>query len=116
LEKIYVRTISPDLSHNKDEKGGVGDFGSRRILHQLERRYLSPEAQAVAYCLLSSRTVPLDVTENTIQQAVALGSMGEIAIDASTFEALLEAVTLNPAFRIPCSVTTNLISSNPWLC
>jgi hypothetical protein len=112
LEKIYVNTIFSGISPESEGK----NFGNRRILHQLERRYLSPEAQEVAYCLLSSRSVPVDVTENAIQQAVILGSISDAAVDASTFEALFEAVTLNPSFRIPCLATTNLISSNTWLC
>ncbi|MDR3230654.1 MAG: hypothetical protein LBT65_04375 [Synergistaceae bacterium] len=114
MEKIYVSTISADVS--SQNKGPSGNFGSRRILHQLERRYLSPEAQELAYCLLSSATVPSEVTENAMQQAVALGSVSDLIIDAQTFQALLEAVTLNPSFRIPFSVTTSLTPSSPWLC
>jgi hypothetical protein len=55
----------------------------------------------MVYSLLNSGNVPLNVTENTIQQAVALGTLNEVPVDAQTFEALLAAVTLNPSFRIP---------------
>ncbi len=111
LEKIYVNIPSPSSSLSEQK-----DFGSRRILNNVERRYLSPEAQSVAYCLMNARTIPPDVTEKTILQAVVLGSLSGAAVDARTFEALLEVITLNPSFRIPFSVMTSLNSYGSWVC
>lgn len=89
---------------------------SRRVFHKLERRYLSPEACSLACCLMDSHTVPHDVTENAIQQAVLLGTMSGTAIDVQTFEALLEAISLNPSFTIPFSGMTSLKPSCYWVC
>ncbi|MDR3265458.1 MAG: hypothetical protein LBT15_05540 [Synergistaceae bacterium] len=114
MEKIYVNTISANASSRTGSRSE--NFGTRRILHRLERRYLSPEAQALAYCLLSFGSVPAEVTENAMQQAVALGSVSDAVVDAPTFEALLEAVTLNPLFRIPFSETTCMPPFDYWLC
>ena len=111
LEKIYVNISSSNASLSEQK-----DFGSRRILNNVERRYLSPEAQSVAYCLMNARTIPLEVSEKVIQQAVVLGSLSGAAVDARTFEALLEAITLNPAFRIPFSATTSLNPYGSWVC
>lgn len=111
LEKIYANIASPASS-----LPGQRDFGRRRVLNSVERRYLSPEAQSVAYCLMNAGTASPDITEKTIQQAVVLGSLSGIAVDAPTFEALFEAVTLDPSFRIPFPVTTSLNPSSAWIC
>lgn len=70
----------------------------------------------MAYCLLNSQSVPMDVTENAIQQAVMLGSMSGSAIDVQTFEVLFHVVTLNPSFKIPFSVASFLTPFNSWVC
>jgi hypothetical protein len=70
----------------------------------------------MAYCLLNSQYVPLDVTENAIQQAVMLGSVSGAAVDAQTFEVLFHVVTLNPSFKIPFSVSSFFTSFNSWVC
>ncbi len=112
LEKFYVNIASPVSPPSAERKR----LSTRRIFHKLERQYLSLEAQSVACSLLDAQSVPPDVTENAIQQAVVLGSMSGTAIDAQTFEALLEAVSLNPSFRIPFSVATPLTPFNSWVC
>ncbi len=38
----------------------------KRVLHDLERRYLSPDAQAKIYRYLATEEVPLEVTERAI--------------------------------------------------
>jgi hypothetical protein len=91
-------------------------LSTRRIFHGLERRYLSVEAQSMASCLLDSQSVPADVTENVIQQAVVLGTMSDSQIDIQTFEALFHAVALNPLFKIPFSSASSLLPFNPWVC
>ena len=106
---MNISSSAPSLSEQRD-------FGSRRVFNSVERRHLSTEAQSVAYCLMSSQTVSLDITEKAIQQAVVLGSMSGTAVDAATFEALFEAVALDPSFRIPFSATTSLNPSNVWVC
>jgi hypothetical protein len=92
------------------------DFSVRRILHRMERQYLSWEAQSMAYCLLNSQCVPLKVTENTIQQAVALGSVSGAAVDLQTFEALFHAVALNPSFSIPFAFGSCSTPFGSWVC
>ena len=91
-------------------------FASQRVLHHRERWHLSLEAQSMAYCLLNSQSVPPDVAENTIQQAVTLGSMSGSEVDARTFELLFHAVSLNPSFELPFAFSSPLIFSNPWVC
>jgi hypothetical protein len=92
------------------------ELSTRRIFHGLERRYLSVEARSMASCLLDSQSVPPDVTENVIQQAVVLGTMSDSQIDIQTFEALFHVVTLNPLFKIPFSAAAPLLPFNPWVC
>jgi hypothetical protein len=91
-------------------------FSARRIFHRLERQYLSWEAQSMAYCLLDSQFVPLKVTENAIQQAVALGSISGAAVDLQTFEALFHAVALNPSFSIPFAFASYPTPFGSWIC
>ncbi|MDR1375893.1 MAG: hypothetical protein LBJ22_00160 [Synergistaceae bacterium] len=110
MNKIYVDIASLVPGAKRLE------FGARRIFHRLERQYLSLEAQSMAYCLLNSQSVAMDITENAIQQAVMLGSMSGSAIDVQTFEVLFHAVTLNPSFKIPFSVASFLTSFNSWVC
>jgi hypothetical protein len=93
-----------------------GKFSTRRIFNRLERQYLSQEAQALAYCLLNTQSVPVDVTENTIQQAVTLGTMSGAEVDAQTFEALFHAVALNPSFKLPFAFAVSTTFFNSWVC
>ena len=93
-----------------------GDFSMKRIFNSLERQCLSWEAQSMAYCLLNSQSVPMYVTENTIQQAVTLGSMSGAEVDVQTFEALFHAVALNPSFKLPFSFAVSMMPFNSWVC
>jgi hypothetical protein len=92
------------------------DFSVRRIFHRMERQYLSWEAQSMAYCLLNSQSVPSRVTENAIQQAVALGSICGAAVDLQTFEALFYAVALNPSFTVPFAFASFLTPFSSQVC
>lgn len=105
---MYIKVASPTPA--------ISGIATRRVFHDLERRHLSPEALAMAYCLFEAQSVPADVTENTIQQAVLLGTVSGDPVDEATFEALLEAVTLNPSFRIPFSVASVSESVSTWVC
>ena len=93
-----------------------GEFNVRRVLHHRERRHLSLEAQSMAYRLLNSQSVPPDVAENTIQQAVTLGSISGAVVDVQTFEVLFHVVSLNPAFELPFVFYSPLTLSNSWVC
>jgi predicted Zn-dependent peptidase len=92
------------------------ELSTRRIFHGLERRYLTAEAQSMASCLLNSLSVSPDVPENAIQQAVVLGTLSGSAVDIQTFEALFQAVTLDPLFKIPFSAVNFLSGCNTWVC
>ena len=70
----------------------------------------------MVYGLLDSQSVPPDVTESAVQQAVALGSLSGEEVDAQTFEALFHAVTLNPSFKIPLWFISTAASSGTWVC
>ncbi len=70
----------------------------------------------MACCLLDSQSIPQDVTENAIHQALLLGYLSGDPVDESTFEALIEAVTLNPSFQIPFSATPMMSHLGSWVC
>ncbi|MDR2136920.1 MAG: hypothetical protein LBO68_01410 [Synergistaceae bacterium] len=70
----------------------------------------------MAYCLLNSQSVSSNVTENAIQQAVALGTISGAAVDLPTFEALFYAVALNPSFAIPFSFASCLVPCDSRVC
>jgi len=88
----------------------------RRIFNEPERRYLSMEARSMVYGLLGSQSVPLNVTESAVQQAVILGSFSGEEVDAQTFEALFHAVALNPSFKIPFWFISTVAPSDTWVC
>ena len=111
--KKAVENICVDIVPQVSEEGG---YGSRRVLHHRERRHLSLEAQKMAYCLLNSQSVPPGIAENTVQQAMTLGSISGAAVDAQTFEALFHTVSLNPSFELPFVFSSPLILSNSWVC
>ena len=92
------------------------EFSIRRIFNEPERRYLSLEARLMVYGLLGSRSVPLDVTESAVQQAVILGSSSGEEIDGETFEALFHAVALNPSFKVPFWSISTTVPSDTWIC
>lgn len=89
---------------------------AQRVFHSLECRYLSQEARSMASCLMDSQSVPPELTERAIQQALVLGVMSGSSIDVSTFESLFEAVVLDPAFTVPFVVPVSLPPSGSWVC
>lgn len=93
-----------------------GKVSVKRVFHHQECRYLSQEARSMASCLLDSQSVPPEVTERAIQQALVLGVMSGTAIDVSTFESLFDAVVLDPKFKIPFVVPVSLPPSGAWVC
>ena len=107
MDKFYLSTNISVPEH---------EFSARRIFNEPERRYLSLEARSMAYGLLDSQSVPPDVTESAVQQAVALGSLSGEEIDAQTFEALFHALALNPSFQIPIWFTSAIAPSGMWVC
>ena len=107
MDKIYM---------NHNISASEREVSIRRIFNGPERRYLSLEAQSMVYGLLDSISVPHDVTERAVQQAVALGSISGQKIDAMTFEALFHAVTLNPSFKIPFWIVSTVSPSRTWIC
>ena len=70
----------------------------------------------MASCLMDSKSVSPELTERAIQQALVLGILSESPIDASTFESLVRAVTLDPAFKIPFIMPVALPPSGVWIC
>ena len=92
------------------------EFSTRRIFNGAEHRYLSLETRSMVCGLLDSQSVPPDVTENAIQQAVALGSFSGEEVDAQTFEALFHAVSLNPSYKIPLWFFSTATPSDTWIC
>ena len=98
MDKIY---LSPNALLSKTcDPASEREISIRRIFNGAERRYLSLEALSMAYGLLGSRSVPHDVTESAVQQAVNLGSISGEEVDAQTFEVLFHAVSLNPSFMM----------------
>ena len=107
MDKLY---LAPNVSASKRE------LNIRRIFNEPERRYLSLETRSMVYGLLGSQSVPPDITESAVQQAVALGSLSGEEVDAQTFEALFHAVTLNPSFKIPFWFIPTFAPSDTWIC
>ena len=70
----------------------------------------------MAYTLLNSQTVPSEVTENASRQATALGSLSGAVVDVQTFEALFQAVSLDPSFEIPLAFVPRLTPPGSWVC
>ncbi|NLL36476.1 MAG: hypothetical protein GX256_03005 [Fretibacterium sp.] len=70
----------------------------------------------MACSLLEARSVPTDVTENAIHQALLLGFMSGDPVDPMTFEVLFEAVSLNPSFQIPFVISPTFSDKGVWVC
>ena len=113
LEKLTKLTGNTPCRPRAAENGKVS---VRRVFHHMECRYLSQEARSMASCLMDSQSVPPEVTERAIQQALVLGVMSGTAIDVSTFESLFDAVVLDPKFKIPFVVPVSLPPSGAWVC
>ena len=107
MDKIYL---------NSNALSSERELSARRIFNWTERRYLSLEARSMAYGLLDSQSIPPDVTESVVQQAVALGSISGREVDAQTFEALFHAIALNPSFKIPFWFVSTVAPYRTWIC
>ena len=107
MNKFY---LTPDTSAPEHV------FSTRRIFNGVERRYLSLETRLMVYGLLDSKSVPSDVTESAVEQAVTLGSISGEEVDARTFEALFHAVALNPSFKIPLWFVSTVASYGVCVC
>ena len=89
LEKLTKLTGNTPCRPRAAENGKVS---VRRVFHHMECRYLSQEARSMASCLMDSQSVPPEVTERAIQQA------------------------LDPKFKIPFVVPVSLPPSGAWVC
>ncbi|MCL2010953.1 MAG: hypothetical protein FWG71_10490 [Synergistaceae bacterium] len=107
MDKFY---LNPNASASERE------FSTRRIFNEPERRYLSLETRSMVCGLLDSQSVPHDVTENAVQQAVALGTLSGEEVNAQTFEALFHAIALNPSYKIPLWFISTVAPSDTWIC
>lgn len=107
LDKIYL---------NPNALASERGLSSRRVFNGAERRYLSLEVQSMVCGLLDSKSVPHDLTENAVQQAVNLGSMHEEEVDVRTFEALFHAVALNPSLQVPFWFVPSAVPYRTWIC
>ena len=107
MDKIYLDPNALALERK---------LSTRRIFNGPERRYLSLEARSMAYGLLGSLSVPPDVTESAVQQAVTLGAFSGEEVDVKTFEILFHAVSLNPSFKIPLWFISAAAPSGAWIC
>jgi len=116
LEKLTKLTQNARPPHCRTRTAENGKTSVRRVFHHMECRYLSQEARSMASCLMDSQSVPPEVTERAIQQALVLGVMSGTAIDVSTFESLFDAVVLDPKFKIPFVVPVSLPPSGAWVC
>lgn len=88
----------------------------RRVLHDLERRYLSPDAQAKIYRYFATEEVPLEITERAILEAVAIGRLKNAVADASLFDFLVDALLDDCSFEIPDTASERLYPSSCTLC
>ena len=88
----------------------------RRVLHDLERRYLTPDAQAKIYRYFATEEVPLEVTERAIVEAVSLAHLKNAAVDASLFDFLVNALLDDCSFEIPETASERLYPSSCTLC
>ena len=107
MDKIYL---------NPNALASERELSIRRVFSGAERRYLSLEVRSMVCGLLDSTSVPHDLTENAVQQAVNLGSMNGEEVDAQTFEALFHAITLNPSFKIPFWFASAVAPNRMWIC
>ena len=114
-ERIVNKTHT-DTPRSETRTETTKKISAQRVFHSLECRYLSQEARSMASCLMDSQSVPPEVTEQAIQQALVLGVISGSTIDASTFESLFKTVALDPAFKIPFSALLSLPPSGKWVC
>ena len=101
---------------NSNALASERELSARRVFNGRERRYLSLEVRSMVCGLLDSKSIPHDLTENAVLQAVNLGSMNEEEVDIRTFEALFRAMSLNPSFKIPFWFVPTVAPSDTWIC
>lgn len=63
-----------------------------RYIPEGESRFLTKEALAFAYRICADETVPPDIIETTLTEAVRLSMAGGSAVSGDLFEALLWSV------------------------
>ena len=95
---------------------GQDKVSVRRVFHGIEARYLSPEARFLAASLMDSQSVPHETTEKALQQALMLGLASDSSIDEETFETIVEAIALDPSFRVPVLFFPFLPPTGNWVC
>ncbi|GAB1398658.1 hypothetical protein MASR2M17_14100 [Aminivibrio sp.] len=87
----------------------------RRVLHDMERRYLSPDAQGRVYRYMMTEEVPREIMERAIHEAVSLGQLKNSAVDASLLDALVAALLDDRSFEIPGNTSENIYPSSSWI-
>ena len=90
--------------------------GFKRVLHDFERRYLSPDAQSTVYRYLITEEIPLEVTERAIIEAVSLARLKNSAVDAPLFDCLVDALLDDCSFEIPETASERLYPASCTLC
>lgn len=88
----------------------------RRVLHDSERRYLTCEAQGVAYRYIASEEFPMELIERAIQEAVTLGKLRNASVDGPLFEVLVEALVDDRSFEFPGSESEVVYPSGSLVC
>lgn len=88
----------------------------RRVFHDFERRYLSEEAQGLAYRYLMTEEVPIEITERAVLEAVSLGQLKNSAVDGLLFDALVDALLEDRSFEMPGGSAEKVYPSSCWIC
>ncbi len=88
----------------------------RRVLHDSERRYLTCEAQGIAYRYIASEELPMKLIERAIQEAVTLGQLRNASVDGQLFEVLVEALLDDRSFEFPGSESEMISPSGSLVC
>ncbi len=95
--------------------GKKGNTLFRRVLHDVERRYLAPDAQGRIYRYMMTEEVPREIMERAIHEAVSLGQLKNSAVDAPLLDALVEALLDDRSFEIPGLSSENIYPSSCWI-
>ncbi|MDI9370241.1 MAG: hypothetical protein GX181_02550 [Synergistaceae bacterium] len=90
--------------------------GFKRVLHDLERRYLAPDAQAAVYHYLITEEIPFEVTERAILEAVSLARLKNSTVDAPLLACLVDALLDDCSFEIPGTASERLYPASCTLC
>ena len=87
----------------------------RRVLHDMERRYLAPDAQGRIYRYMMTEEVPPEIMERAIYEAVSLGQLKNSTVDAHLLDALVDALLDDHFFEIPRNSSENIYPSSNWI-